>query len=171
MPVHSSTWNARPDLSRIACSGTSAGGYLAVQSALCFPRLSQIKLLISIAGSLYTDIPYYRVPGPKVILGKRPRPPREAEIILRNYIKEIKPGTVRTSGDVVEMWDFLTCVLQQAYLPRLLGMKSDERLDVMKGLEKVDTMPPIWLVQGEQDSVVSSSGLHLFTFVFETQSE
>lgn len=67
----------------------------------------------------------------------------------------MKPGVVRTSGDPVEMWEFLTCVLQQAYLPRWLGMKGNERLDVMAMVERVEKMPPLWVVQGEQDSVVS----------------
>ena len=70
-------------------------------------------------------------------------------------MREIKPGAVRTSGDPVEMWEFLTCVLQQAYLPRWLGVRKDERLDVMKMVERVEEMPPVWVVQGEQDSVVS----------------
>jgi len=158
LPVLTAAWHARPDLSRLACSGTSAGGYLAVQSSLLFPELSQIKLLISIAGSLNTDIAHYRIPGPKLILGKRPPPPHKAESIIRSYVKNIKPGIVRTSGDAVEMWEFLTCVLQQAYLPRWLGMKGNDRVDVMKNLEKAESIPPIWLVQGDRDSVVSGPG-------------
>lgn len=65
-------WSVLPDISRLACTGQSAGGYLAVQSALLFP----------------------------------------------------------------------TCVLQQAYLARWLGMKGAEELDIMKTLEKVEGMPP-----------------------------
>ena len=125
-----------------------------MQSALLFPHLSQIKLLISTAGSLNTDIPYYRIPGPKLILGKRPPPPWKAESIVREYVRGMKPGVVRTSGDPVEMWEFLTCVLQQAYLPRWLGVRGNERLDVMAMVERVEKMPPLWVVQGMQDSVV-----------------
>ena len=160
LPSLTTTWRARPDLNRLACAGSSAGGYLAVQSALLFPQLSRIKFLISLAGSLYTDIPYYRIPGPKVILGKIPPPPWKAERIIRDYVRNIKPGAVRTSGDPIEMWEFLMCVLQQAYLARWLGMKGDERLDVMGTLEKTKAMPPIWIVQGTQDSVVSCPPMH-----------
>lgn len=135
-----------------------------MQSALLFPHLSQIKLLISTAGSLYTDIPYYGIPGPKLILGKRPPPPWKAEGIIRDYLKRMEAGAVRTSGDPIEMWEFLTCVLQQAYLPRWLGMKKgNERLDVMTMVERVKVMPPVWVVQGEQDSVVSG-----FLYAFES---
>ena len=127
-----------------------------MQSALLFPHISPIKVLISTAGSLNTDIPYYRIPGPKLILGKRPPPPWKAEGVVREYVRNMKPGAVRTSGDPVEMWEFLTCVLQQAYLPRWLGMRGNETLDAMAMVERVETMPPIWVVQGQQDSVVGS---------------
>lgn len=153
LPTLAATWNAVPDLTRLACTGQSAGGYLAVQSALLFPDLSQIKVVASMGGSLNTDIPHCRIPGPRVILGKRPPPPGKAESIIRTYLKNIKPHTVRTSGDVMEMWNLLTCVLQQAYLARWLGAGKED-LDVMKVLQRAQSMPPIWLLHGEQDSVV-----------------
>jgi len=142
LPTLTTTWNAFPDLTRLACTGQSAGGYLAVQSALLFPELSQIKVVASMGGSLNTDIPYCRIPGPRVILGRRPPPPGKAESIVRTYVRNIKPQTVRTSGNVVDMWDFLTCVLQQAYLARWFGAMGKEELDVMKMLERVKAMPP-----------------------------
>ena len=142
LPTLTTTWNAFPDLSRLACTGESAGGYLAVQSALLFPELSQIKVVASMGGSLNTDIPYWRIPGPRVILGRRPPPPGKAESIVRTYVRNIKPRTVRTSGNVVDMWDFLTCVLQQAYLARWFGAVGKEELDVMKMLERVKATPP-----------------------------
>lgn len=74
---------------------------------------------------------------------------------MRSYVKNIKPGTVRTSGDAVEMWEFLTCVLQQAYLPRWVGSKGRDDWEIMKMLAKADRFPPIWVIQGEQDSVVN----------------
>ncbi|ROW06901.1 hypothetical protein VMCG_04173 [Cytospora schulzeri] len=155
LPLLTASWRIRPDLSRIACAGTSAGGYLAVQSALLFPELSQIKVLISIAGSLYTNIPYFHIPSPKTILGKRAPAPYKAERIVRAYLNNMKPETIRTSGDAVEMWEFLTCVLQQAYLPRWLGIRlgGGNQADVMTNLEKVESMPPIWVVHGNRDSV------------------
>lgn len=128
-----------------------------MQSALLFPQLSQIKVLIFIAGSLYTDIPYFHIPSPKVILGNKAPVPYEAERIARAYVKNIKPGTIRKSGDAVEMWELLTCVLQQAYLPRWLRMRrgGNNQTDVMRNPEKVGEMPPIWIIQGNRGSVVN----------------
>jgi hypothetical protein len=142
LPTITATWSAFPDLARVACTGQSAGGYLAVQSALLFPELSNIKVVASMGGSLCTDIPQCRIPGPRMILGKRPPPPGKAESIIRAYIRGIKPQTVRTSGDVMEMWNFLTCVLQQAYLSRWLGIGGKKELDVMKVLGDAKAMPP-----------------------------
>ncbi|CAF9919935.1 MAG: hypothetical protein ALECFALPRED_001378 [Alectoria fallacina] len=142
LPTLTTTWNASPDLTRLACTGQSAGGYLAVQSALLFPELSQIKVLASMGGSLHTDIPDCRIPGPRVILGRKPPPPGKAESIVRTYLRNIKPQTVRTSGNVVDMWEFLTCVLQQAYLARWFGAMGKEELDVMKMLGRANAMPP-----------------------------
>ena len=108
-----------------------------------------------------------------MILGKRAPPPREAEHVVREYVRAVSPGAVRTEGDPVEMWGFLTCVLQQAYLPRWLRaqggeeMEKVEELDVMKGVEKVGGLPPIWAVQGEQDSVVSGGFLFMPDFYAE----
>jgi hypothetical protein len=142
LPRLTEDWNAHPDLERIACTGQSAGGYLAVQSALLFPKLAKIKVVASMGGSLNTNIPQCRVPGPRIILGKRPPPPGKAESIIRAYVRAIKPQSVRTTGDVVEMWSFLTCVLQQAYLARWLTVGGNKELDVMHLLENAKSMPP-----------------------------
>ncbi|KAH8802446.1 putative polyketide synthase [Xylogone sp. PMI_703] len=154
LPTLTATWNASPDTSRLACTGQSSGGYLAVQSALVFPHLTQIKLIVSMGSPLYTNFPHYRIPSPRRILGKLPPPPWKAEKIVRSYIKNLQPGAIRTSGDAVEMWEFLTCVLQQAYLPRWLGSNGRDDWEIMELLAKADEFPPIWIIQGANDSVV-----------------
>lgn len=93
-------------------------------------------------GSLNTDIPQCRIPGPRTVLGRKPPPPHKAESIVRAYVKNIKPQTVRTSGDVMDMWEFLICVVQQAYVARWVGAKGKEELAVMQILDKVKEMPP-----------------------------
>jgi len=156
-----------------------------VQSAIRYAELSQVKVIVSMGGPINKNIPQFRVPGPRLILGKRPPPTGKAERVIRAYLKSIKPNTVRTSGDVVEMWDLLTCVLQQAYLARWLTPYGNEELDVMKAVDKAASMPPgksisgelplysaashrsglrsalliqlVWLIHGEQDSCVSRS--------------
>ena len=113
-----------------------------MQSAVLFPELSKIKVIASMGGSLHTDIPYCRIPGPRLILGKKTPPPGKAENIVRTYVRNIKPSAVRTQGNVMEMRDFLTCVFQQAYLARWFRANWEEKIDVMTMLERVETLPP-----------------------------
>ena len=156
LPSISQSWHARPDLSKVACCGESAGGYLAVQSALLFPD-SNIKVIISASGPIHANVPHFTIPGPKTIMGSRPQPPRQTEATIRNYLKNMKPGAIRTGCEPGEMWELVICIMQQAYLPRLMGAKGNKWLDVMETLDRVKTMPPIWAIHGQQDSFVSTN--------------
>lgn len=44
---------------------------------------------------------------------------------------------------------------EQAWVPRLLDVQKNKRLDVIKLLDTLKTMPPMWIIHGEEDSVVS----------------
>lgn len=156
LPSISQSWHSRPDLSKIACCGESAGGYLSVQSALMFPH-SNIKVMISIAGPLNADVPHFKVPRPRTLMGSRPPPPRQAEATIRDYLKNMKPGAIRTGCEPSEMWELAMCVFQQAYLPRFFGVKGNPVLDLMATLDRVKTMPPIWVIHGEQDTMVGTN--------------
>ena len=131
----------------------SAGGYLVVQSTLMFPW-SNIKLMISVSAPLNFDIPYLKVPRPRLIIGTRPAPPRQAEATIREYLKKMKPEAIRTGFEPSEMWEFCLCVFQQAYLPRFFGAKGNPVLDLMVTMDQVQSMPPIWVVHGDQDTMV-----------------
>lgn len=107
------SWHASPDLGRVACIGESGGGWLAMQSALLFSAKIDIKAVISISAPLDGSCTAkYTVPGPKVILGARPPPPREAEALIREYMRSFKPGAVRSEGDPAEMWQLLLCIFR-----------------------------------------------------------
>jgi acetyl esterase/lipase len=176
LPATAAAWHARPDLSRIACAGQSSGGRLAAQSALLrFGReeekQSQIRAVISISAPLHGAVPHFTVPQPKVIMGSRPPPARQAEAVVRSYLSRLTPGAVCTGRDPSpDLWELVMCVIQQAWLPRLMtggrgGANKapvDERLDIMATLDHVDSMPPIWVIHGEQDSVVG----YFFSFCF-----
>jgi acetyl esterase/lipase len=156
LPSIAKSWHAQPDLTKIACCGQSCGGRLATQSALLFPQ-SKIKAIVSISAPLHGSVPHFTVPKPKIIMGSRPPPPRQAEAIIRTYIKSMKPEAVRTGCDPLDMWELVLCIIQQGWLPRLMGAKADERLDIMAVLDDIETMPPIWVIHGEQDSIVNTT--------------
>ena len=192
-------WPASPDLGRVAAIGASSGGYLAMQMALLFSHKIDLKAVMSVCAPLNDISSGTLVPrGPRRILGSWPPPPRQAEALIRDYIRGIKPGTVRSEGDPADMWPMLLSIarewnfllpfssvrclsiraniyysfdnpltrggpithllIEQAWLPRLLGLRKNPRLDLTKTLDKVESIPPLWISHSEQDSIVSPIG-------------
>ncbi|KAK8110193.1 uncharacterized protein PG998_006650 [Apiospora kogelbergensis] len=146
------SWRLRPDPARIICAGHSAGGTFALLSALERPD-AQIKAILSLYAALDDSVPELKMSRPRKILGAWPPPPRQAEAAIRLYLKQTR-GTVRTDGDPVEMWELVTCIMQQGRLPRMLTQRPDPRLNAIATIAKYRRSPPIWLIHGENDSVV-----------------
>ncbi|KAL1872683.1 hypothetical protein Daus18300_004229 [Diaporthe australafricana] len=178
----------RPDISNILCCGESSGGFISVYCALRLDSMLlqddivhrqehntnnedaeaqqvQIKAVISISAPLDATAPEYKVPRPRVFMGRSPPPPRQALATIRGYIKRIRPGAIRTGCEPTsDMWELLLCIAQQAYLPRLFGagagaaeggMSTLEGL--METLDKGDkAMMPVWVVHGTNDTMVCS---------------
>ncbi|KAK8101460.1 hypothetical protein PG999_011834 [Apiospora kogelbergensis] len=156
-------WDAVPDLARIITYGSSSGGFLAVQSALLAPKTCGIRAVISVSAPFYTGHGSQGlVPMPRMIFGAWPPPPREAEKCIREYIRAIKPGLIRSESDPADSWDLLLSIIQQAWVPRLLDVQKNKRLDVIKLLDTLETMPPLWIIHGEEDSVVPTAGSEAF---------
>lgn len=44
---------------------------------------------------------------------------------------------------------------EQGWLPRLLGLQTNPELDLTKTLERLESIPPLWICHSEQDSIVS----------------
>ena len=112
-----------------------------------------MKAIVTLYAPLYNDLPEVKLSRPRKILGSWPPPPRQAEAKIRAYIQRTK-GTVRTRGEVMEMWDLVACIVQQGRLPRMVNSRPDPRLDTIATIKKKG-LPPIWMIHGEQDSVVS----------------
>ncbi|KAF4629656.1 hypothetical protein G7Y89_g8490 [Cudoniella acicularis] len=141
------------NLDQVLAFGESAGGYLALQSAVLFSNILDIKAVISVSGPLDNRVNAI-VPGPRVIMGMRPPSPRQAEALIREYIRKNKPGTVRTEGDSTEMWPLLLSIHQQAWMPRLLGFKRDGRLSLTDSIAAEPCrLPPLLIIHPEHDSM------------------
>ncbi|KAL2817758.1 alpha/beta-hydrolase [Aspergillus cavernicola] len=176
----------QPDISNILCCGESSGGFISVYCALHLntmllpspPRSSgqqvRIQAVISISAPLDATAPEYKVPRPRVFMGRSPPPPRQALAKIRAYIKGMPPGSIRTGCEPTsEMWDLLLCIAQQAFLPRLFGMGAEANAGAEGGLRSTSTleglmeiiqdrkMVPVWIVHGINDTMcpsVCSSG-------------
>lgn len=167
----------RPDLGNILCCGESSGGFISVYCALHLDSMLQDDRLGSSSGEnlneearivavISTSAPLdvaaidYKVPRPRVFMGRRPPPPRQALAKIRAYIKGIPQGSIRTGCEPTsDMWELLLCIAQQAWLPRLFGMGvREEKLtleSIMETLDRSDRkMVPVWIVHGTNDTMV-----------------
>jgi pimeloyl-ACP methyl ester carboxylesterase len=114
------SWHASPDLGRVAAIGASSGGYLAMQMALLFSTKIDVKALMCVCAPLNGIGSGSVVPrGPRRILGSWPPPPRQAEALIRDYIRGIKSGTVRSEGDPLDMWPMLLSLVRECFFPIL----------------------------------------------------
>lgn len=153
--AESESWEVRPNVKHIICAGHSAGGIIALHSAVQRPDVA-VKAVVSLYGPLYSNVPEFKMARPRRILGSLPPPPRQAEANIRSYIQRTK-GTVRTHGDVMEMWQLVACILQQGRLPRMVNQRFDPRLDTIASIKMKKRCPPIWVIHGLNDSVVSNN--------------
>lgn len=169
----------RPDVSNVLCCGESSGGFISVYCALHLDSMLQqddllgsssvenvkeqvrIRAVISISAPLDATAPEYKVPRPRVFMGRSPPPPRQALAKIRAYIKGIPQGSIRTGCEPTpDMWELLLCIAQQALLPRLFGMGAGEKgrptlESIMETLDRRDKkMVPVWIVHGTNDTMV-----------------
>ncbi|KAK5657864.1 hypothetical protein OQA88_2412 [Cercophora sp. LCS_1] len=151
------SWRLQPDLNRVLCAGHSAGGTLALMSAVHRPDVN-VKAVVSLYGPLDNSVPELKLARPRKILGSWPPPPRQAEALIRSYVLKTK-GTTRSTGSPAEMWPLVASILQQGRLPRMFHSSSegqDQRLDLMEAIQgDPGVLPPMWIVHGLDDSVVS----------------
>lgn len=121
----------------------------------------RIRAVISTSAPLDATAPEYKVPRPRVFMGRSPPPPRQALAKIRAYIKGIPQGSIRTGCEPTpDMWELLLCIAQQALLPRLFGMGAGEEgkptlESIMETLDRMDKkMVPVWIVHGTNDTMV-----------------
>jgi acetyl esterase/lipase len=150
----SEAWDAPPDVKRTICVGQSSGAVIALHSALEHQDV-QIQAVLALYGPLCFDVPLLNMPKPRIIGGSRPPAPRQAEAMIRSYIAR-NQGKIRTSGNPINDWELVVTMVQQAWLPRAAKRSHNSRLDVVVNLRNKLTLPPTWVVHGEQDSVVSA---------------
>lgn len=158
------------DVGHVLCCGESSGGFISVYCALNLASMIeppndnteqlQITAVISISAPLDATAPEYKIPRPRIFMGRQPPPPRQALAKIRGYVNGIRPGTIRTGCEpTAEMWELLLCIAQQAYLPRLFGRGVGEGRPAIERLrETLDmnerAMVPLWVVHWSNDTMV-----------------
>jgi len=74
---------------------------------------------------------------------------------MNTYLAQIKPGTMRLSSPFPApvLMELGTAIKQTGRYRELMG--DDERLTLNHGLRTAEKLPPIWIMQGIDDSRVS----------------
>jgi acetyl esterase/lipase len=138
------------DTDNVLVAGESAGGYLAVQSALLHPNAG-IKAVISQYGMLDNRIAHFTQKGEKHMAGA----PQQPESEVDDYIKDMKKGAVRTETHPWELWLFICAVVQAGRYLDILG--DADGVHAIDNLETAKSVPACWIIHGEEDSLVSLS--------------
>ncbi|KAK3082289.1 hypothetical protein LTS18_007845 [Coniosporium uncinatum] len=129
--------------------GESAGGYLALQSALLHPNVG-IKACIAAYPVIDIKSRFFSEDYPKPMLIFRENIPVGR---LEAHIANTKPGTVVTAdGWPPERIDLAICAVQRGRYLDLVG--TDTSLFPLENLERANGLPAIWIYHGKGDSAV-----------------
>jgi hypothetical protein len=77
----------------------------------------------------------------------------EANKFIEAYLAQIKPGAIRLSSPFPERMDLGEAMRQSGRYNEWMG--EDKRLRLDYCLRTAEKIPPIWIIQGVEDSRVS----------------
>ncbi|KAK4104452.1 alpha/beta-hydrolase [Parathielavia hyrcaniae] len=133
----------RPDLDRVAAAGESAGGFLAIQSALLLNRTARLRAVIAQYPALHTDLTTLPQRGVR-----RPDNDPQLRAVVDGYLAGMKAGSVRASTPLPRLGLLVGAVLRCGWLTMLtLG----------RALAEAEEVPPVmWVIQGLEDSIIDT---------------
>ena len=143
------------DLAHILVAGESAGGWLATQSALTQPAGS-IKAAIFLYPQLDLRDPFFNTKFEKPLFGM-PMLPNE---ILDAHIARSTHGAVVTSPEFPVRLDLACAMVQNGRVLEFLG--TGEELFPIELVSQAESMPPILILHGSDDSAVPVAGSQRF---------
>jgi acetyl esterase/lipase len=146
------------DLENMLVTGESAGGWLALQSALLPASRKRIAAVISHYPMIDMRDRYYTEDYEKQIF--TPVAPQLPQNILRDYRANLKGGEVVSSGVPPDSVPLVISALQQGRFAELFG--GDSSLYPIEALESVTDLPPTWVLHGTGDTVIPVEGSHKY---------
>jgi acetyl esterase/lipase len=131
------------DLDRVAVAGQDSGGVLALLSVTEPPQV-RLKVVIGQYCAMDADSAVFN-PKPPLLL-------KDQEIHFSDYLARVRPGTFRLSSPYPEYAELLSAALETGRWRELLG--DDTSLRIRKFLDTKE-LPPVWIIQGADDRMVS----------------
>ncbi|KAK4171501.1 Alpha/Beta hydrolase protein [Triangularia setosa] len=153
-----------PNLNQIVTIGESAGGYLALQSTLLFQDKARIKAVIAQYPAIWPDLEAWKALP-------LPDPTSEAVIkanqVVDEYLGNLTGTEIRVDAPYPDRWELTEAGLLSG---RSFEFWGNETAIVKSGLEyalnvskqRGKQLPGIWLLQGENDGMVSKAGTEEF---------
>jgi acetyl esterase/lipase len=139
------------DYTHLLCSGDSAGGYMALMSALTQPRGAINAVLAE-----YPMTNALRIAKAKLWFGEPAPGPEE----LDEHIASMPPGAVVSSAAPPARGGLSYAM--GAYDRYLEFFGADEKMWPVHLIEDKNWMPPTWIMHGDADSAVSVEDTKLF---------
>jgi len=146
------------DKDNILVAGESAGGYLAIQSALLPASSSKVGVVIAQYPMIDFRDRYYTEAYDKQI--SRPPTPQLDPSILRDYLANMEVGGTIVSAVPQERMALVGSFIQQGMYGKLFG--EDSNLYPLEVLEKVERLAPMWVLHGIGDTIIPVEGSYKF---------
>ena len=146
------------DLGNLLVSGESAGGWIALQSAILPESTDTISAVIAQYPMIDLRAPHYTADSEKHLFN--PTAPQLDRSILQNYMANLKTSKVRSSALPPDRVPLVISSLQQGVWGKMFG--EDSSLYPIEMLDKVTEMPPTWLMHGTGDTVVPVEGSYKY---------
>ncbi|KAH7019615.1 Alpha/Beta hydrolase protein [Ilyonectria destructans] len=131
---------------QILVTGDSAGGWLAVQSALS--PFTKAQAVITSCPMIDIKIPFFTTAFERSILGFPMMPADKVD----NYIANLKGKPVVSSASPPDRLDLALAAIQHGKYAEILG--EDPSLYPMHKVKEVESIPPMLIMHGMNDSAV-----------------
>lgn len=157
------------DASNVIVTGGSAGGYLAVQSALLSLPTAQhnaIKGVIAQYPMLDMRHPWYSSDYEKNISSSGPNPPKH---LLQTFLDRLTGDEVVTERIPPANDEVAGGIFAQGLFPRFLGTeRALYPLEVLRErADRRERVPPMWICHGREDDLVPVTGTEAFVKVWK----
>lgn len=151
----------QPDVDHLLVTGESAGGWLALQSALLPASRPRISAVISQYPMIDLRDKYYTTAYEKQLFA--PTAPQLDPSVFRAYVDSMTPGAVITSALPPDRFQLVVSILQQGLFGKYFG--PDRRLYPMEALDSLtdgEELPPTWVMHGTADTGIPVEGTYRY---------
>ncbi len=137
------------DMTRIAVTGESAGGILTLVTGASLAREARhIRVLMAQYCGAGSDNPVYSAHS-----RTWPMPEATAQGIIDKYMAGLEPGAVRIASPFPDLADVMSAFMKANL--KWEKLRADERFSLGKSIKKAETLAPLWIMQGDDDTLVS----------------